>query len=314
MTVTLEEYILKKQGLAAKGRLTLILNRIASASKVVASMVRGASLASDLGYTGKKNASGDQTHSLDESANDVFTNILSECDYCAALASEEIDHTTVISSSAPYMVCYDPLDGSSNIGMNVSIGSIFGVYRVYDKPDFIGTTARDIVIAGYVVYGPATTLTLAIEGCVSIFTLDPAVGEYFLTHENITIPKDGKIYSINESNSERWDDVPHVKEWVDLCKKKGRSVRWVGSMVADCHRTLLKGGLFTYPEDTKNVSGKLRLLYEAAPMAFVFHHAGGRAVTVDGRDLMDLELTELHQKTPVVLGSPDMVEELLDLR
>jgi fructose-1,6-bisphosphatase I len=325
--ITLETYIL--EGMlgfpAATGAFTSLLNQIGLAAKLITSKVRRAGLANILGYTGQTNVQGEQVQKLDEVANETLLAALGRRGHCAAVASEEMDEIRVLSTEtrAKYVVVFDPLDGSSNIDVNVSIGTIFGVLRRSDaspiatESDFLAP-GRDLLAAGYVLYGSSTTIVITTgSGGVHAFTYDPTVGEFFLSHENIRIPERGAIYSINEGNSAHWPD--EVRRWAAWIKEDDKdagrpyAARYVGSLVADAHRTLLKGGIFAYPADRKNASGKLRLLYEANPFAFIFEAAGGRAST--GRDrILDLVPTSLHQRVPLVLGSPhdvDMFEQFL---
>lgn len=318
--ITLETFIL--EGMmgypAATGAFTSLLNQIGFAAKLVTSKVRRAGLANVLGYTGETNVQGEQVMKLDEEANTTLLSTLSRRGHCAAVASEEMEDVVVFSSDprARYVVAFDPLDGSSNIDVNISIGTIFGVWRrIGDGPvgekDFL-RKGRELAAAGYVIYGSSTMVVLSTgrEGGVHGFTYDPTVGDFFLSHENIKIPKKGNTYSINEGNFAHWTDP--VKKWngwiKEIDKASGRPYggRYVGTLVADAHRTLLRGGIFAYPADTKSPEGKLRLLYEANPFAFLFEAAGGMAT--NGKDpILDIEPTKLHQRTGLVLGSPDDV-------
>jgi fructose-1,6-bisphosphatase I len=319
--ITLETYIL--EGMlgfpAATGAFTSLLNQIGFASKLVSSRVRRAGLANILGYTGQTNVQGEQVQKLDEEANETLINALGRRGHCAAIASEELEEIKVLSSEprAKYLVVFDPLDGSSNIDVNVSIGTIFGVLR---KPDGHGAKAsdflrpgRDLLAAGYTLYGSSTMLVITTggDGGVHGFTYDPTCGEFFLSHENIRTPERGNTYSINEGNTARWsDEVKRWNAWIkEEDKEHGRPYgsRYVGSMVTDAHRTLLKGGIFAYPADRKSPKGKLRVLYEANPFAFIFEAAGGKAT--NGRDrILDIVPTELHQRTPLVIGSAHDVD------
>lgn len=319
--ITLETYIL--EGMlgfpAATGAFTSLLNQIGLAAKLVTSKVRRAGLANVLGYTGETNVQGEQVQKLDEVANETLLSALGRRGHCAAVASEELDEPRVLSSDprARYVVVVDPLDGSSNIDVNISIGTIFGVIRKpedkagADVSDFL-RPGRELLAAGYVLYGSSTMLVITTgHGGVHGFTYDPTVGEFFLSHENIRIPERGAIYSINEGNCARWTDpVRRWNAWVkeeDKTTNRPYACRYVGSLVADAHRTLLKGGIFAYPADQKSKSGKLRLLYEANPFAFIFEAAGGRATTGSER-ILDIVPTELHQRVPLILGSPREVE------
>ncbi|HVY48689.1 MAG TPA: class 1 fructose-bisphosphatase [Minicystis sp.] len=316
--ITLETFIL--EGMmgypAATGAFTSLLNQMGLCAKLITSKVRRAGLANLLGYTGETNVQGERVQKLDEVANETIIQVLKRRGHCAAIASEELEQIEVFTNEprAKYVMVFDPLDGSSNIDVNISIGTIFGILRRHDpqKPevteaDFL-QPGTDLLAAGYVLYGSSTTLVIStgVQGGVHGFTYDPTVGEFFLSHENIRIPERGKIYSINEGNSANWsDEVRRWNAWVkESDKADGRpyGARYVGTLVADAHRTLLKGGIFAYPADKKSPGGKLRLLYEANPFAFVFEAAGGRAST--GRErILDIRPTELHQRVPLVLGS-----------
>ena len=320
--ITLETFIL--EGMmgypAATGAFTSLLNQIGFAAKLVTSKVRRAGLANVLGYTGETNVQGEQVMKLDEEANTTLLSTLSRRGHCAAVASEEMENAVVFSSDprARYVVAFDPLDGSSNIDVNISIGTIFGVWpRVGDEQvgdnDFL-RKGRELAAAGYVIYGSSTMVVLSTgrEGGVHGFTYDPTVGDFFLSHENIRIPKKGNTYSINEGNSAHWNEP--VKKWnawikeIDVATARPYGARYVGTLVADAHRTLLRGGIFVYPADKKSPEGKLRLLYEANPFAFLFEAAGGTAT--DGvAPILDIEPTRLHQRTGLVLGSPDDVAD-----
>jgi len=325
--ITLETYIL--EGMlgfpAATGAFTSLLNQIGLAAKLVTAKVRRAGLANVLGYTGQTNVQGEQVQKLDEVANETLLSALGRRGHCAAVASEELEEVRVLSTDprSKYIVVMDPLDGSSNIDVNISIGTIFGVLRKSDSKmgadasDFM-RPGRDLLAAGYVLYGSSTmvVLTTGLNG-VHGFTYDPTVGEFFLSHENIRIPESGTIYSINEGNAGRWTD--EVRRWAAWIKEDDKATnrpyasRYVGSLVADAHRTLLKGGIFAYPADRKSSTGKLRLLYEANPFAFIFEAAGGKATT--GRErILDMVPQSLHQRVPLILGSPrdvDVFEQFL---
>ncbi|TKC94724.1 class 1 fructose-bisphosphatase [Polyangium fumosum] len=319
--ITLETFILEGQlGFpAATGTFTSLLNQIGLAAKLVTSKVRRAGLARLLGYTGQTNVQGELVQKLDEEANETLLSVLGRRRHCAAVASEELDSIRITSTDrrAKYLVVFDPLDGSSNIDVNISIGTIFGVLR--KETDGEGATeadflrpGRELVAAGYILYGSSTMLVITTgHGGVHGFTYDPTVGEFFLSHENIRIPEQASLYSINEGNFAYWTD--EVRRWNAWLKEEDKATarpygaRYVGSLVADAHRTLMKGGIFAYPADRKNKQGKLRLLYEANPFAFVFEAAGGKASTGSAR-ILDITPTELHERVPLVLGSPRDVD------
>ena len=312
--LTLETYIL--EGLlgrpTASGSFTSLLNQLALAAKILTSRVRRAGLGNMLGYTGSVNVQGERVQKLDQEANDTMLRVLSRRQHCAAAASEEEEEIRLLSPQkhAKYLVLFDPLDGSSNIDVNISIGTIFGVLKKgHQEPaserDFL-RPGRELLAAGYVIYGSSTMLVLATEEGVHGFTYDPTVGEFFLSHEDIRIPEQGKIYAVNEANAAFWSEG--LGRWVSELKqptpegKRGRTLRWVGTLVADAHRTLMRGGIFAYPADSNHPKGRLRLLYEANPFAFIFEAAGGAASTGSGR-ILDVQPSELHQRIPLVLGS-----------
>ena len=318
--ITLEQHVVQQMAMSpgATGHFTSLLYQIALAAKLVDSRVRQAGLADVLGYTGDVNVQGEQVQKLDEVANETFITVLRRGGRCCAIASEELEEAVFVPGGGRYAVAMDPLDGSSNIDCNVSIGTIFGVYR--RKTDPAGPAndsdllqpGRDLRAAGYVVYGSSTMLVYSAGKGVHGFTLDPTIGEFFLSHDNMKIPQRGNTFSCNEGNSVRWDE--RTRKWVAWLKedhkesKRPYGARYVGSLVADAHRTLLKGGIFAYPSDSKSPKGKLRLLYEANPFAFIFEAAGGKAC--DGkRRILDIEPTELHQRTPLILGSPEDVAD-----
>lgn len=317
--VTLETYIL--EGMFgqphATGAFTSLLNQLAFAAKQVSSKVRRAGLSNVLGYTGSVNVQGEAVQKLDEDANSTILRVLGRRHHCAAAATEEEEDVRVLSAhpSSKYLVVFDPLDGSSNIDVNISIGTIFGIlHRFPDgerhdrapcEADFL-RPGRELLAAGYVIYGSSTMLVLASGEGVHGFTYDPTIGEFLLSHENIRVPARGDSYAVNEGNADLWE--PGVRAWVASLKrptpdgKRGRTLRWVGTLVADAHRTLLRGGIFAYPADSSNKVGRLRLLYEANPFAFIFEAAGGAASTGYGR-ILDVVPEKLHERVPLALGS-----------
>lgn len=316
---TLETFILEGmfKAPAATGTFTSLLNQIALAAKLITGRVRRAGLADVLGWTGETNVQGEYVQKLDVIANETFISVLRRRGHCMAIASEELEEPVFFPEArGGYLVTVDPLDGSSNIDVDVSIGTIFGIIRLEDdeKPTdakpFL-KPGRELAAAGYVIYGSSTVLVLSTGAGVHGFTWDPGAGEFFLSHENIRCPLKGNLYSVNEGNTSRWTDG--VRRWnafiKEIDKADGRpySHRYVGSLVADAHRTLLKGGIFAYPADQKSPQGKLRLLYEANPMAFIFEAAGGRASTGKQR-VLDVIPTELHARVPLIIGSQQDVE------
>jgi fructose-1,6-bisphosphatase I len=326
--VTIGRHILdeERQFPEATGALSTILHDLALAAKMITREVRRAGLVDIMGQTGVINVHGDQVKKLDEYADDVIFRALDHCGHLCVMASEEAEEILPIPDKFPtgnYALMYDPLDGSSNIDANVSVGTIFSIHRKISKGER-GTLEDCIqpgykqVAAGYVLYGSSTMLVYTTGNGVHGFTLDPSLGEFVLSHPKMQIPSPGqRIYSINEGKYRNWS--PQQKQLVDYLKgvdgdnPTPYNARYVGSMVADVHRTLLYGGLFMYPADTENPRGKLRMLYEAAPIAMIMEQAGGRAT--DGeQDILSIQPTELHEKTPVFLGSPhcmDIVDSFL---
>jgi fructose-1,6-bisphosphatase I len=324
---TLREHVLTGMHAArgATGEFTSLLNHISLAIRIINSRVRAAGLANLLGYTGETNVQGEQVQKLDAFANEVLLNVLERSGHCGVIGSEELDEAQVADHHGKYVALFDPLDGSSNIDTNVGIGTIFAILRRAEpklSPPSLADAlrpGREIAAAGYVLYGPATVFVLSTGHGAHGFTLDPAIGEFFLSQPDIRVPARGSCFSINEGNFSRW--TPEIQRWARWVKgetpaganpdgsepfKTPLGARYVGSMVADAHRTLCKGGIFAYPADAKSPKGKLRLLYEANPMAFLFEQAGGMAI--DGKDrILDVMPTELHQRVPVVLGSKDDV-------
>lgn len=322
MTVgtTLTKFILEMQRSypEAKGEFTSLINDVATAAKVVTREVRKAGLVDILGGTGKENVHGEKVQKLDVFANETFIKHLEHTGYLAAFASEEMDNFCPVPEYYPrgkYIMVMDPLDGSSNIDVNISIGTIFCVFKRVSKgdhpdvSDFLQSGSR-IVAAGYVIYGSSTMLVYSTGQGVHGFTLDPSIGEFLLSHENIKIPAKGKIYSINEGNFNIWEDW--TKKYVEYTKnKREKSLRYVGTLVADVHRTLLKGGIFLYPGDKKNPEGKLRLLYECLPMAYLIEQAGGIATDGNMR-ILDKTPKDLHERSPLIIGSIEDVKDVLN--
>jgi fructose-1,6-bisphosphatase I len=316
---TLRDHVLAGMRAApgATGEFTSLLSHISLAIRIIASRVRNAGLADLLGYTGETNVQGEAVQKLDQYANEVLVNVLERSGHCGIIGSEELEGARTAGHPGKYIVLFDPLDGSSNIDLNATIGTIFGVLRRHDatSPPSVNEalrSGRDVIAAGYALYGPSTQMVLSTGQGVHVFTMDPNVGEFFLSQSNVRCPPKGAIYSVNEGNHARWTDgVQKWDEWIKAdAKEDGRPYthRYVGSLVADAHRTLLKGGIFAYPADKKSPNGKLRLLYEANPMAFIFEQAGGAAI--DGaREILDIAPTALHERTPLIVGSKHDVEQ-----
>jgi fructose-1,6-bisphosphatase I len=319
---TLDRHILERQRHipGASGDFTGLFQSIALAGRVIASRVAKAGLADVLGATGVVNVQGETVQKLDTLANNVLVRCVEAGGHVCVMASEENDEIIPVPPVYPkgkYVLMFDPLDGSSNIDVNVSIGTIFSIHRRVTAAG-PGTEAdclqagTEQVAAGYIIYGSSTMLVYSTGDGVHGFTLDPLVGEFFLSHENIRIPARGATYSINEGNRMHW--TPGVTAWIDTLKSerapggKPYGLRYVGTLVADFHRTLLRGGVFAYPGDRKSPDGKLRLLYECAPMAFLAEAAGGAASTGAGR-VLEVVPGGLHQRVPLFIGSKDDVAD-----
>jgi fructose-1,6-bisphosphatase I len=320
--ITLQQFIIQQERLhpEASGEFTGVLLDVALAAKMINREVVRAGLVDILGYTGSENVHGEKVTKLDLFAHDVIYQVLGSAGHLAVLASEEDENIIPVPDGQPvgkYVVNFDPLDGSSNINANVNIGTIFSILpRLTRKgggclEDVLQAGRRQLA-AGYVMYGSSTMLVFTTGDGVHGFTYEPSLGEFLLSHPNIRTPARGHIYSVNEGNYCRWDDG--MKRYIDWLKMDddatGRpySARYVGSLVADFHRNLLYGGIYLYPGDTKNPNGKLRVLYEAAPLAYIAEQAGGLASN-GSRRILDLPPSELHQRTPLFLGSPDDVRD-----
>jgi len=294
------------------------MNSILTAVKSISSAVRKAGLAQLFGMAGQTNVQGEDVKKLDVLANDLFINMLRSSFTTCLLVSEENDKCIIVDPDhkGKYVVCFDPLDGSSNIDCLVSVGTIFSIYRkTNDEPVSEKDALQDgshIVAAGYALYGSATMVVLSTGQGVNGFMLDPAIGEFILVEKNIRIPPRGKIYSVNEGYAGNWpapvQDYIHSLKYPKEKGKKPYGARYIGSMVADVHRTLMYGGIFCYPATVDNPSGKLRMLYESMPMAYILEQAGGAASTGHDR-ILDLKPTDIHERCPVFMGSKDDVED-----
>lgn len=318
--VTLEQFLIEEQRcMLATGDFTALMTAIAVAAKVITREVRRAGLTSVLGATESSNSHGEQQQKLDVLANELLCKLLTHSSQLCTLTSEELPGILPmpeINAEGKYTLAFDPLDGSSNIDYNVSIGTIFSIHRrvTHSGPgteaDLLQRGSRQVA-AGYVVYGSSTIFVYSSGEGVHGFTLDPTIGEFILSHPNIRTPPRARMYSINEGNRSRW--TAGTRSYIDYVRSPERpggpcSSRYVGSLVADFHRNLLAGGVFLYPGDTKHPNGKLRLLYEAAPLAFIAENAGGRASTGYQR-ILDLEPTDLHQRVPLIIGCAEDVKE-----
>jgi fructose-1,6-bisphosphatase I len=320
MIVTVQQHIMQQQQLhsrGAGGKLSWLLSGITLATKMIESRVRRAGLLDILGAAGLTNVQGEQQQKLDVFANQALIHCLGVRDAVAVLVSEENEEPVSFDRDAEtgrYVVIFDPLDGSSNIDVNVSVGTIFSIFRRVEGASDLNASVLQCglkqVAAGYVVYGSSTTFVYTAGHGVFGFTLDPAVGAYVLSHENMRMPEQGSYYSVNEANERDFPD--EYRLYLDNIRagKLGRaySSRYIGPLVADFHRTLLKGGVFLYPPTQSHATGKLRLMYEANPIAFIAEQAGG--IATNGADrILEIQPTDIHQRTPLVLGSKVEMEE-----
>lgn len=294
--------------------LSALMNRIALAGKIIARhLSRAGLMESALGFTGDTNIQGEAVKKMDIYANDVFISVFKQSGLVCRLASEEMEQPYYIPENCPigrYTLLYDPIDGSSNVDINLNVGSIFSIRR--QQGDDLDHTGLDLLqdghqqlAAGYILYGPSTVLVYSIGRGVHAFVLDPSLGEFILATENIQVPAHGPTYSVNEGNFWQWEDA--IRDFTRYVHRHdGYSARYTGALVADFHRILTQGGVFLYPGTTKKPEGKLRLLYETAPLAFLMEQAGGRASTGTA-DIMGVVPGEIHQRTPFVVGSRDDV-------
>ena len=321
-SITLNEFIIHQQAEfpEATGNFSCLLHHIGIAAKKVNREVNKAGLVDILGRSGCENVQGEEQQKLDVYANEAFMEELQASGECCGIASEENEDVTTfhegLCRNAKYIVCMDPLDGSSNIDVNVSVGTIFSIYR---RKSPIGEAAvlddflqkgSEMVAAGYIIYGSSTMLVYTVGRGVNGFTLDPSLGEFCLSHPNIKTPASGKIYSINEGNYEKFP--VGIKKYLKYCQEKDAKTnrpytsRYIGSLVADFHRNMLKGGVFMYPSTDSHPNGKLRLLYECNPIAFIAEQAGGLAFSEEGR-ILDLQPEAIHQRVTFYAGAHDMV-------
>lgn len=318
---TLDEFIIKsqKQYSDSTGQLTRLLRDIGIAAKIINREVNKAGLVNILGEAdGISNSTGDTVQKLDVFANEVMIDCLKNSGECAGIVSEELEEFIALpyipKKSADYIVVMDPLDGSSNIDVNVSVGTIFGIYKRKTKTDEICTvedflqSGVDQVAAGYVLYGTSTILTYTTGQGVNAFTLDPSIGEFCLSHRDIKMPKRGNYYSVNQGYYLKFD--LELRRYIDYCSDLNLRLRYIGSMVSDIHRIMFQGGIFLYPNTRKYPHGKLRLLYECNPMAYIIEQAGGKAITTKMKRILDLPVKDIHQKSTIVMGSQDMVTEM----
>jgi fructose-1,6-bisphosphatase I len=320
--ITLNRFIIEKQAAhpAATGEFSVLLSQIGLVGKMIAQDLRRAGLINILGSTGATNVQGEVVKKLDEIANDTFVKVFKYSRIVCALASEELEKPLLVPENWPhgkYILLFDPLDGSSNTDVNMPLGAIFSVLRSEKKDGLPSDTELlckgvDQVAAGYVLYGSSTMLVFTVGQGVHGFTLDPGIGEYLLSHEQIRIPPRGKVYAVNEGNYHKWPAgtqryIDHLKV-PDKASGRPYSSRYSGCLVADVHRMLLSGGIYLYPGEVDKPEGKLRLLYEANPLAFVVEQAGGSASTGTTR-VLDIEPKSLHQRVPLIIGSREDVAE-----
>lgn len=313
---TLSRHVLQQlQSFSADAQdLSALMSRIALAGKLIARRLSRAGLMEGvLGFTGETNVQGETVKKMDIYANEVFISVFKQSGLVCRLASEEMEKPYYIPENCPigrYTLLYDPIDGSSNIDININVGSIFAI-RQQEGDDLNGEAAdllqhgRKQIAAGYILYGPSTMLVYSIGRGVHAFTLDPSLGEFILSNENIQVPQHGPIYSVNEGNFWQWDEsIRNYTRYVH--RHEGYTARYSGALVGDFHRILFQGGVFLYPGTVKKPEGKLRLLYESAPLAFLMEQAGGRAST-GTQDILDVVPNKLHARTPLIVGSTEDV-------
>ena len=320
--MTLDEFTIHqtRQFSNATGELSTLLRDISLACKMINKQVNKAGLGDVLGTHGATNVQGEEQMKLDVYSDQMLINVLRNSSECAGIASEENDDFVAFedeySMNSKYVVMFDPLDGSSNIDVNASIGTIFCIYKRVSpvgtpcvEADFLQPGSA-MKAAGYVIYGSSTMLVYATKLGVNGFTLEPSIGEFCLSHPDMKVKENGKIYSINQGNTNKLNDK--LKDYLNYCMDEEFSHRYIGSMVADLHRTLIKGGIFMYPADFKNKNGKLRLIYECNPMTFIVEKAGGLGTT-GTENILDVKPQELHQRVPIFIGSKNMVEKAVEM-
>lgn len=313
---TLSRHVLQQfQSFSTEAQdLSALMNRIALAGKLIARRLTRAGLVEDaLGFTGRTNVQGESVKKMDIYANEVFISAFQQSGLVCRLASEEMDNPYYIPENCPvgrYTLLYDPIDGSSNVDINLNVGSIFSIRR--QEGEDLDHTAKDLlqdghrqIAAGYILYGPSTMLVYSIGRGVHAFTLDPSLGEFILSNENIRIPQHGPVYSVNEGNFWQWEDS--IRDYIRYVHRHdGYTARYSGALVGDIHRILFQGGVFLYPGTVKQPEGKLRLLYESAPLAFLVEQAGGRAST-GTQEIMEVIPEKIHARTPLIIGSKEDV-------
>ncbi|KAF8475911.1 fructose-1,6-bisphosphatase class 1/Sedoheputulose-1,7-bisphosphatase [Kalaharituber pfeilii] len=321
--ITLTRFLTEEQhklGSHATGDFTLLCHALQFSFKSIAYYIRRATLINLVGLAGSANSTGDDQKKLDVIGNDIFVNAMRGCGKVKVLVSEELDEAIVFPGDGKYIVVCDPIDGSSNLDAGVSVGTIFGIFKLGDDAQGVAEDAckpgTELVAAGFTMYGASANLVLTMKGGnVNGFTLDNALGEFILSHPNMRIPKSRSIYSVNEGNSMYWDEA--CREYFDSIKfpkepgAKPYSSRYIGSMVADAYRTLCYGGIFAYPADKKSPKGKLRILYECAPMAMVMEQAGGMAVSSTQKRMLEVVPEHIHDRSGIFMGSEDEVKKVL---
>lgn len=318
--ITLTRFMLQEQAKVANvatGDFTLLLNSLQFAFKAIAYNIRRSTLINLMGLSGTANSTGDDQKKLDVIGDEIFINAMKASGKVKVIVSEEQEDLIVFDNEGTYAVVCDPIDGSSNLDAGVSVGTIFGVYKLRGNEGSIKEVLRpgkELVAAGYTMYGASANLVLTTGNGLNGFTLDNSLGEFILTHPNLQLPRTRAIYSVNEGNTLYWPEG--TRKFFESIKfpedgSKPYSARYIGSMVADVHRTILYGGLFAYPADKKSKNGKLRLLYEGFPMAMVIEQAGGTAINDKGERILDLVPTEIHERSGIWLGSADEVAKVM---
>lgn len=313
---TLSRHVLQQLGTFSQDAydLSALMHRIALAGKLIARRLSLAGLmANALGFTGEVNVQGESVKKMDIYANEVFISVFQQSGLVCRLASEEMEQPYYIPENCPigrYTLLYDPIDGSSNVDININVGSIFSIRQQQSADDGTGSdllhSGREQIAAGYILYGPSTMLVYSIGRGVHAFALDPSLGEFILMQENIRIPAHGPVYSVNEGNFWQWEDS--IRNYIRYVHRhEGYTARYGGAMVSDLHRILFQGGVFLYPGTVKKPEGKLRLLYESAPLAFLIEQAGGKATT-GTQEILDVIPDKLHARTPLIIGSREDVD------
>lgn len=308
--ITLTEFILKEERKfkAATGSLTLLLTQIENAAKIIASHIKKTGLVDIIGQTGKQNVYQEEVQKLDEFSDQLLLDMVVESGQAYAVASEEIEKPVIVRNHpGKYAVFFDPLDGSSNISVNITMGTIFSIYR---RNNDLKQPGSKQVAAGYIIYGTSVMFVYTAGAGVNGFTLDPSIGAFLLSHPNMQIPQSGRIYTINEGYAELYDQplknyLAHLKQ-----EEKPYKTRYAACMVADVHRILLQGGIFLYPADRKHPHGKLRLMYEVNPMTYLIKQAGGTAIS-NGQDPLKIVPSSLDQRVPIAMGSVDEITKYL---